>query len=298
MADRVALLEAALDSRPEGVALFDAGGHLAFWNCAAEVITGYSKMEILSRPVPAPLAVLLAEPGSDDSMPAVRGPDSPRRALFVARHKLGHELRAMVHCAILRDAAGERVGAAVFFHLAQKLDALSQSEEQPEEVESSQVDFEERLHFDFDDFARGGPPIGILWIGVDQAEELRRTHGAAACRAMREKVRHALAQGLRPGEQMGCWGDAEFLVIAHEPNTEMLAAHARNLVGLARIADFRWWGDRVSITVSIGAAQAGCADEQALKQLLEGARHAMETSNHAGGNRATIAARGSACSQS
>ena len=75
---------------------------------------------------------------------------------------------------------------------------------------------------------------------------------------MLDKVRHALAQGLRPAEEMSRWGDDEFLVVAHEHSAEMLAAHARTLAGLARTADFRWWGDRVSLTVSIGAAQAGC----------------------------------------
>lgn len=295
--DRVALLEAVLDSRPEGVALLDADGQLVFWNCAAEAITGYSRMEILSRPIPAPLAGLFGKAAAD-GIPAAGAPDSTRRALLTAQHKLGHELQALAQCAILRDAAGERIGVSIFFHLAQRLDALAHGENETEEAESSQADFEERLHFEFDDFSRGGPPFGILWVGVDQAEELRKTHGAAACRAMREKVRHALAQGLRPGEQMGCWGDSGFLVIAHERCADMLAAHAQTLVGLARIADFRWWGDRVSVTVSIGAAQADCADESALTQLLEGARHAMEDSNLAGGNRATLAAKGSVCSPS
>ena len=89
---------------------------------------------------------------------------------------------------------------------------------------------------------------------------------------MLEKVRHALAQGLRPAEEMSRWGDDEFLVVAHERSAEMLAAHARTLAGLARTADFRWWGDRVSLTVSIGAAQAAGSDAETLAQLLERAR--------------------------
>ena len=31
------------------------------------------------------------------------------------------------------------------------------------------------------------------------------------------------------------------------PRPEMLAAHAQMLAGLARTADFRWWGDRLSL---------------------------------------------------
>ena len=85
---------------------------------------------------------------------------------------------------------------------------------------------------------------------------MRKTHGAGACEAMLEKIERALANGLRPAEELGRWGEDEFLVISHERTAEMLAAHAQTLAGLARTADFRWWGDRVSLTVSIGAAQA------------------------------------------
>ncbi len=76
----------------------------------------------------------------------------------------------------------------------------------------------------------------------------------------------------------------------------MLAAHARVLAGLARTADFRWWGDRVSITVSIGAAQA--EGDGSLANLLEKAKLAMHSSFHAGGNQITPAPGGPACSPS
>jgi GGDEF domain-containing protein len=69
----------------------------------------------------------------------------------------------------------------------------------------------------------------------------------------------------------------------------MLHAHARVLVGLARTADFKWWGDRVSLTVSIGAAQVRETRNETLAQLLDRAQRAMETSMRAGGNCATYA---------
>jgi diguanylate cyclase (GGDEF)-like protein len=116
-------------------------------------------------------------------------------------------------------------------------------------------------------------------------------------------VRHALAAGLRPSEVIGRWGDDEFLVIAHERTPEMLAAHAQRLAGLARTADFRWWGDRVSLTVSLGAAQAQkerdeTGQDETLAQLLERARNAMEYSMREGGNRTTLAPGVKTCSPS
>jgi diguanylate cyclase (GGDEF)-like protein len=160
-------------------------------------------------------------------------------------------------------------------------------------VQVSQAYLEDRLQAEFEDIARGHLPFGVLWVTVDQAHELRKTHGARACEAMLEKVEHALANGLRPGEELGRWGEDEFLVVSHERTPEMLAAHAQALAGLARTADFRWWGDRVSLTVSIGAAQADPAES--LAQLLERAQEAMVSSIHAGGNQITSAPGGQSC---
>jgi diguanylate cyclase (GGDEF)-like protein len=113
---------------------------------------------------------------------------------------------------------------------------------------------------------------------------------------MLEIVAHSLGNGLRPTDELGRWGEDEFLVIAHERASEMLIDHAQTLAGLARTADFRWWGDRISLTASIGAAQA--VEGDLLAALLARAQAAMEASVHSGGNHVTHAAGGLTCSQS
>ena len=285
MSDRMELLEATLDSLPDGIAVFGEADEVVWWNQAAGDITGYAAMDLKQRPVPEQLLPLLQ-----------RGPrvveithHAGRGTLLRVMHKLGHEVPVMARSLVLRDGLGERIGTAAVFHPAESLDALPHGEvEEDADVAASQADLEERLETEFEDFQQGGLPLGVLWIGVDQAHELRRTHGAAASHAMLDKVRHAIACGLRPSEVIGRWGDDEFLVIAHERSAEMLAAHGQRLAGLARTADFRWWGDRVSLTVSVGAAQAQKEDES-LAQLLERVRHAMTVSMHEGGNRIRLA---------
>lgn len=113
---------------------------------------------------------------------------------------------------------------------------------------------------------------------------------------MLEKMERTLSGGLKPAEEIGRWGDDEFLVLSHERSGPMLAAHAQNLAGLARTTDFRWWGDRVSLTVSIGAAQAEHGEP--LGGLLERAQTAMFESVRAGGNHITAAQGRHACSPS
>jgi GGDEF domain-containing protein len=64
---------------------------------------------------------------------------------------------------------------------------------------------------------------------------------------------------------------------------------------MARTADFRWWGDRVSLTVSIGAAQGDSGEEETLAELLERARKALAASLREGGNRITSAGGAQKC---
>jgi diguanylate cyclase (GGDEF)-like protein/PAS domain S-box-containing protein len=297
MTDRTELLEAAFDSLPEGMGLFGGEDEVMFWNHAARGITGYPAVELLGQQLPECLQPLLAAGSGNGEPHSPAAGWEGRRALAQTRHKLGHVVPVIVRVLALCNGLGERIGAALLFHPAESLDALPHGGSGLDHgVAESRAELEERLQTEFDDFARGGSPLGVLRISVDQAEELRKTHGVAACIAMLEKVGHAVAQGLRPAEEMGRWGDGEFLVVAHERSADMLAAHAQMLAGLARTADFRWWGDRVSITASVGAAQACSDGTESLAQLLRRARVAMETSSREGGNRVTAAASRSAAS--
>jgi len=296
MTDRTELLEAALDSLPDGIALAGLEGQMAFWNLAAESITGHARADLLGRPVGEVLETLIVG-GERQWTRQIDTVEQPGRGTLVhVRHRLGHDVPAIARVVVLRDGLGERIGTAVVFHSAENLDALPHGEtgqREGEGVRASQTHLEDRLLSEFEDFARGGQPFAVLWITVDQAQGLRKTHGARACEAMLEKVERALWNGLRPAEELGRWGDNEFLVISHERTAEMLAAHAQVLAGLARTADFRWWGDRVSLTVSIGAAQA--EPSETLPQLLERAQNAMLSSAQAGGNRSTSAPGRQAC---
>jgi diguanylate cyclase (GGDEF)-like protein len=264
------------------------------WNRAAEAITGHSGTELIEHAVPMALKPLLEWCAPLRDLEPTLGPKAGDGFLVHIRHKLGHDVSTIARVQALSDGMGGRIGSAVLFHPAERLDALPHGATvHDERIENSQADLKERLESLFDDFMHGGLPFGVLWITVDQAHDLRKTHGVGACDTMLGKVDKALAQGLRPTEHLGRWGDDEFLVISHERTPAMLATHAQVLAGLARTADFRWWGDRVSITVSIGAAQS--EPEETLVNLLERSKAAMFSSYHAGGNRITAAPEGHSC---
>jgi diguanylate cyclase (GGDEF)-like protein len=151
-------------------------------------------------------------------------------------------------------------------------------------VRQSRAEFTERLENEYERFVRERVPLAVLWITVDQARELRKTHGARACETMLETVERTLANGLAPGEQLGRWSDDEFLVFSHEKSAKAIDAHAQMLARLAGAADFRWWGDRISLTVSVGASMA--EPGETLADFLERAQTAMQNSTQSSGNHA------------
>jgi diguanylate cyclase (GGDEF)-like protein/PAS domain S-box-containing protein len=282
------MLEAALKVYPEGLALLDLEDRVVYWNRAAELVTGYSGVHLVGRKLPSPLEGLAVSTPYDTD-PAM-GLQPGRGVLVHAQHQRGHDVPAFARRVILRDDLGARIGSAAVFLPAERVAALPHGETaEGSEVQTSQLQMQGRLEEEFNDFAREGLRLGVVWLRVDQAEELRRTHGPRACEAMLESVERTLANALRPGDEIGRWGDNEFLVLSHEAESEVLANHAQVLAGIARTTDFRWWGDRLTLTVSAGAAGAQKGEE--LGGFLKRAQGAMEASANDGGNRVTLAAR-------
>jgi PAS domain S-box-containing protein len=285
---RIELFEAALDNLTEGFAVFDLDQRVALWNRQAAALTGYAPVQLVGRPLPEALQGLLV-PSS------LSAPDETARCGVVhLRHENQQDVAVMAETRVLRDSLGRRIGMAVSFHATRGLDALAQDElTLSGQLRQSRADLEERLEAAMQEFTSRNEPFGLLWVSVDQGSQVMKTQGEQAFSGMMDAVERVLAQGLHPSEFIGRWQESEFLILSHERSGGQLAAHAHTLTGLARTADFRWWGDRISITVSVGSAQAQPGED--LRPLLLRARQAMEASRHAGGNHATHARGGEAC---
>lgn len=321
--DRTEMLEAALNLMDGGVAILDEQSKVVFWNKAAADLTGYAAEDVMCRLCPDDLyrvdevhrsrvgmtagayrpcaqtrAEIGVEPegtrhshrswrldadvpdGSDDLL------ESP--TLVAMGHKLGHSVPGMLRKVLLRNPYGVSAGVALLFYPVEQADALPHGESgDGPGIERSQADMEDRLDAAHHLWMSSRMPFGLLWVTVDQAPCLRKTHGRDACEAMLRTVEQTLLRQMKPSEVIGRWGNNEFLVLAHERTAELLGEHARRLAGLARTADFRWWGDRVGLTVSIGVSYA--TEGESLQSVLIRARQAMQTSSYAGGNQVTEA---------
>lgn len=289
MADLAELIESALHALSEGVALADNRGNVAFWNASAAGITGWAASETIGRDARHVLRdVVVSDRPHRTPHTEAAEPSNERGGVIQIRHKLGMEFPVAARTLVLRDQLGKRFGTGVLFHPLEKIDALPNGETgRGWDSGQSRIELEDRLARVHEDFRNDDNPFGVLWVTVDQAPALRRTHGKGACEAMLESIERTLGSGLKPAEEIGRWGDQDFLILSHERSSAALTAHGQSLAGLARTADFRWWGDRVTLTVSIGAAQA--IKDESLCTLLDRAEGAMLASIYAGGNQTTAA---------
>lgn len=316
------MLEATLDLMDEGVAILDEQSNVLFWNKAAAALTGHPPEELVARRFPEELYRVDEERrtrvgitarackrsmrtvGESDCASAVYAGHGPQIAaadpdyndasnkplnsptLVSLIHRLGYSVPVMLRKAALRSPCGEAAGAAVLFYPVEEMDRLPHGETgEGAEIERSQANMEDRLDAAHHQWLTSGMPFGLLWITVDQAEALRKTHGRDACDAMLRTMEQTLLRQMKPSEVMGRWGNNEYLVLVHERTHDLLVERGQRLAGLARTADFRWWGDRIGLTVSIGASCA--AEGDTLQSLLQRARQAMQASEYAGGNHVT-----------
>ncbi len=317
MCDCVTLLEATLEIMEEGIAVLDERSNVAHWNHVAASLTGYSAADLIGQKCPENLFCLnqkhqeqvaasvlarraarahgvrmhagfFSRPSGDlDQSTAKKSPERP--ALVTIHHKLGHSIPGMLHKAVLHDAEGADIGEALLFYPVEEAAALPHGESEEAAVIDEQAEMEDRLAAAHHQWLSSGLSMSVLWIRVDQARTLRRTHGHEACEEMLHLVGDALLRQQRPGEILGRWGDDEFLMICHERSPYLLVQHAQRLTGLARTVGFQWWGDNVPLTISIGVAHASAASK--LESLLDRAKDAMHSSEFAGGNRVTEARR-------
>jgi diguanylate cyclase (GGDEF)-like protein len=319
MTDRVEMLEATLDLVGGGIAILDDQSNVIFWNRAATTLTGYRAQDVISRPCPqhlysvdeahrvrvtsdaslsqqnerrhlsgaslsAPITCL--EYPLEDSQETRNALQCP--TLVALTHRLGHSVPGMLRKADLHNSLGELTGTALLFYPVEEVDALPHGElGEDADIERSQAEMEDRLDAAHHQWTTTRMAYGLLWIAVDQAQALRKTHGHEACEAMLRTVEQTLLRQMKPAEIIGRWGNNEFLVLAHERTPELLVEHAQRLAGLARTADFRWWGDRVGLSLSIGTSHA--SEGETLQDLLSCARQAMQSSAYAGGNKVTEA---------
>jgi len=276
------IFQHVLNSLHMGVYLVDRERKIVFWNQGAERITGYMRHEVVGRFCREDLLAYCDDAGSilQGATCPLEGAlleGRPREAHVYLRHKSGHRLPVRVWTSPIRSHDGSVVGAAESF----------------DEASSVLIPERHQSHlamYGCLDSATGLPnhgftlshlresltcheehhlPFGLLRIEVRQLRQLRETRGREAV----EAILHVVAQTVKhalPDAFLGRWQDEQFLAIVSDCSRVDLERAAHDIERIVGCSAIQWWGDSISVEVSIGRALVESGDT--IESMLERAR--------------------------
>jgi len=259
------IFRAALESLQTGVCLVDRDRKVIFWNDGAERIAGYLRQDVIGRFCGEILLIKFHEKKAalcESSCPllAAMRDGRPRESRVYLHHKSGYPVPVSLRAVPIREAQGHVIGAVESFverpcvstrrrpdsdlEIGRGLDAVTQLPDYP----FTESYLGDRLKFASEHVI----PFGLLCVQVDHLDTLTATHGLDAAEAILNVVAHTLRNGLDPEDFVGRWSEDQFLAIVASCREDDLLSTAERLKRLAQYSEIVWWGDQLSVTVSVG----------------------------------------------
>jgi len=280
------IYRAVLEALPMGVYLTDLNRRIAFWNACAERMSGYLGQEVIGRFCHDNLLM-----HCDENQVALCGCACPlaqsmqngrcHEASIFLRHKDGQRVPVHVHTVPIRDESDVIIGAAEFFeersfrntemrcnHIRANV-SLDDVTEIPDGYATLAG-----LGAALEEFTASRTHFGVLSISIDNLDQVRHVQGCQAVREVLYAAAQTLSRGTRPDDLVGRWREDRFAAMVACPAADGLQSCAERLRRLVSLASVPWWGDRLSVTVSIGGTMVRPGDTA--ESLLGRAEDALQ----------------------
>jgi diguanylate cyclase (GGDEF)-like protein len=173
-----------------------------------------------------------------------------------------------LHAALVRDTQGKVIGALESFqeviasetwkHRHDKLAEFGCLDQASGVLNHGMV--ESHLREMLATYSQHPVPFSILCITIDDLDILKSRHGPGALALILRAVGQTLETCLRPTDFIGRWQENEFLAILTECNSDEVIFVGARLRRMVRQAKITWWGDTLSVSVSMGAADVQPGD--------------------------------------
>jgi diguanylate cyclase (GGDEF)-like protein len=216
---------------------------------------------------------------------------TPRVADILFRHKDGQGVPVRARTVSIRDAYGTVIGAAETFdehYAGPELRGHAHTRAVQNHIEdltgiSDHASTQSYLQAYLEDFAEEHTVFCVLSIAVDEFEKFRTAHSAEAAHRILHAVAMTVRRNLRESDVVGHWEESRFVIILADCPAAMVGRVAKMLMRVVSRAAISWWGDRLSVTVSIGGT-AVCPEDTAESVVLR-SEQAVRSCLEAGGNR-------------
>jgi diguanylate cyclase (GGDEF)-like protein/PAS domain S-box-containing protein len=267
------IFRAILDGLQTGVCVLDREGKIIFWNQGAAHAVGYMQLEVIGRHYHEVMALQHDNQNHTDSSAACplarivhEGKPIPIRMFL--RHKRGSSVPVLVHFDPLRNEHGSIVAVAASFdapscrsqmaHPHRSLPPLATRDTVTGVANHGFALFHLRGSLAL--FTDYHVAFGILRVKPVGLKHFRAAYGHEASDAILTAIAQTLSNIFRPGDLVGRWGEEEFLVILANCATAGVQSVHERTCGIMTEAEIHWWGERLSLAVSIGYTSVELGD--------------------------------------
>lgn len=288
-----------IDNLHDGLYFVDKDRVITYWNKAAERISGFRAEEVVGRSCSD--SILTHVDGEGNllchgmcPLAACIDDGKPREAEVYLHHKNGHRIPVSVRISTLTDRDGDIVGGIELFTDISNQDANRLRVRELEKLalldnltQLANRNFIEReIQSRFEEKKRFNVPFGILFMDIDHFKRFNDTYGHDVGDAVLKFVANTLVANSRPFDLYGRWGGEEFIGIVRNINEADLKNLGNRLRSLVENAYIDHEGERLRVTISIGATLVGGGDT--IESLFKRADTLLYRSKSAGRNRLTI----------
>ncbi|HVZ73557.1 MAG TPA: GGDEF domain-containing protein [Polyangia bacterium] len=146
--------------------------------------------------------------------------------------------------------------------------------------------FLDRLHGELRFAVRHTKPVALLFADIDHFKKLNDTYGHQAGDHVLAGVARVMMTTVRAEDVLARYGGEEFAIICREIELDGAEALAKRLVAAVAAKPFEHGGQRIPVTISVGAAvDRGRSEAQA---LIAAADAAMYEAKRTGRNRVCV----------
>jgi diguanylate cyclase (GGDEF)-like protein/PAS domain S-box-containing protein len=291
--------QSMLDNLFDGVYYVDQNRVITYWNKAAEMITGYSKADVIGTACADNILRHIDSYGNElcelgCPLHETIQDGSLRESFLFLHHKAGHRVPVHIRIAPIRDEAGEIIGGVeIFSDNSSTLNMLQQLEDiQQENIADpllkignrrfGDMIFETRLL----ELQAYQVSFCVIMLDIDDFKSINDRLGHNVGDQILEMITRSLESTLRGRDSIIRWGGDEFVLIlpnAAQKGLEEILDRIRIFVEKSFLEVN---GELISVTVSFGATLAKPGDN--MESLIDRADKLMYQSKLAGGNRYTI----------
>jgi diguanylate cyclase (GGDEF)-like protein/PAS domain S-box-containing protein len=275
-----------LDSLQIGVSVLDLQRKIVFWSDGAEQITGYTRIDVLGHHCTDNILHHCNQNSCEmcsEQCPigAALHDGQPVETMSFLHHKSGHRTQVHVWAIPLRNENGSIVGIIQTFegdnavHGPDPNDRSLKERGWLDEVTGllNQAMMQSHLRETLGTFNEVHIPFGIILVDVCDLGPFRARYGQGAARSILQVLARTLRNTVWPTDFIGRWSEGQFLVILMGCSEEALQSVAGRMLRMLASATIMWWGEELSITVSLGCAAAQPGDT--IESLLQRTQQAV-----------------------